>query len=163
MADSSISPVTSNNTNFDPLTAVSSLNNTQIAASLTSGNIDPKFAVMLLNQMTSNNVNSILFGNDQQAASSDYLGTDMFNTTSALSPNFIGGGTQDIFGQTSLVSPQYEMSVYSSLIGKTITALNPETGQQITDKVTGVLLQNGKVVLDVNGVIIPTENLLKIK
>jgi hypothetical protein len=113
--------------------------------------------------MTSNNVNSILFGNDQQAASSDYLGTDMFNTTSALSPNFIGGGTQDIFGQTSLVSPQYEMSVYSSLIGKTITALNPETGQQITDKVTGVLLQNGKVVLDVNGVIIPTENLLKIK
>jgi hypothetical protein len=117
---------------------------------------------MLLNQMSTNNVNSILFSENANEPSSN-----IDFGVSELTPNNIPGTTNvnQTFGTSafSTVSPQFELSVYSSLIGKTVTAINPSSGKQITDKVKSVLLQNGKVMLNVNGVNIPPENLLGIK
>jgi hypothetical protein len=130
---------------------------------LVSGNLDPKFAVMLLNQMSTNNVDSILLGNVNANEPSSNIDFGV----SSLTPNNIPGTTNinDTFGTSafSTVNPQFELSVYSSLIGKTVTAMNPVSGKQITDKVKSVLLQNGKVMLDVNGVSVPPENLLRIQ
>ncbi len=127
---------------------------------LMSGNIDPKFASMLLSQMYNNNVNSILFGSEDTTGSSSTGNIDIFNATSSPSSNFnVLGQTADYSG----ISPQYQMSVYSSLIGKTITATQPTTNKQITGKVTSVQLQNGQVVLNIGGAMIPTANILKIQ
>lgn len=141
------------------------LNNNQITAALVSGKMDPKFATILLNQMNSNNVDSILFGdqtNDQTT------GTDMFGMQGMIPGNLQGTNTMnntDVFGASSFsnFNPQFEMSIYSTLIGKTVTAVNPLTGKEITEKVTSVKVQNGKVSLDLNGVTVPTENLIRVQ
>ena len=131
---------------------------------LVNGSLDPKFATMLLTQMSNNNVDSILFGN-QTADQTSSSGIDF--GVSGLTPNNVPGTTNinDIFGASAFsnVTPQFELSVYSSLIGKTVTAIDPSTGKEITDKVSSVLLQNGKVMLNVNGIIVPPENLSRIK
>jgi len=163
MATESINAITGvkNGTN-DP-SQISALNNNQITSMLVGGNVDPKFASMLINQMTTNNVNSILFGNETNNGTSNN-GIDFGVSTSA--PSNIPGTTNinDMFGASAFsnVSPQFELSVYSSLIGKTVTAIDPASGKEITDKVKSVVLQNGKVMLDVNGVIVPPENLSRI-
>jgi len=162
MAQSINSVSSVNSGNYDP-SQISGLNNDQITTALVSGNIDPKFATMLINQMTTNNVNSILFGNETNNETSNN-GIDFGVSTST--PSNIPGTTNinDMFGASAFsnVSPQFELSVYSSLIGKTVTATDPSTGKQVTDKVKSVVLQNGKVMLDVNGVIVPPENLSRI-
>jgi hypothetical protein len=162
MAQSINSVSSVNSGNYDP-SQISGLNNDQITTALVNGNIDPKFATMLINQMTTNNVNSILFGNETNNETSNN-GIDFGVSTST--PSNIPGTTNinDMFGASAFsnVSPQFELSVYSSLIGKTVTATDPSTGKQVTDKVKSVVLQNGKVMLDVNGVIVPPENLSRI-
>jgi len=163
MAQSINSVSSVNSGNIDP-SQISGLNNNQITSALVSGNIDPKFATMLLNQMTTNNVNSILFGNETNDQGSSNAGIDF--GVSELTPTNVPGTTNinDVFGASAFsnVSPQFELSVYSSLIGKTVTAINPGTGKEITDKVKGVLLQNGQVMLDINGVTVPPTNIVRI-
>lgn len=155
-----VNPVSgSSNTKVDQ-SQLSSLNNDQITSMLVGGNIDPKFATMLLNQMTTNNVDSILFGNQTDTSGLDF-------GVSTATPSNIPGSTNinDTFGASAFsnVTPQFQLSVYSSLIGKTATAVNPSSGKTVTDKVTSVILQNGKPMLNLNGVIVPPENLLGIK
>lgn len=157
-----IQPVSSNTTAFDAAQAAS-LNNNQITAMLLNKNIDPKFATILLNQMAANSMDSILFGSENEQQNADIFGSQ------GLTPNNLQGTTTlnntDIFGATAFgsVSPQYEMSVYSALIGKTVMATDPLNGEQISGKVTSVQYQNGKVMLEVNGKFIPTENMTGIK
>ena len=71
----------------------------------------------------------------------------------------------DIFGASafSSISPQFEMSVYSTLIGKTVTATDPLNGQLMTGNVTSVQLQNGQIMVEINGKFITTNNLIGIK
>jgi hypothetical protein len=158
MTDTSISAVSSSNLNLEQN---SLSNNNQITSMLLNGNIDPKFARMLLSQMYNNNVNTILFGSEDTTGSSSSGSIDIFDTQStASSSNFNSLGEAANF---TSVSPQYQMSVYSSLIGKTVTATKPLTNEQITGKVTSVQLQNGQVVLNVEGTLVPTGNLLKIQ
>ena len=162
MASDAISAISSSNASSANLTQNPLGDNSQITSMLMSGNIDPKFAKMLLSQMYNNNVNTILFGNEDTTGSSSTGNIDIFSSqTSASSSNF------NALGQTANntgISPQYEMSVYSSLIGKTITATKPlSNGQQITGKVSSVQLQNGQVVLNVEGTLVPTANILKIQ
>ena len=164
-----VSSVTNDTSNNSQISSIPSMNNNQISAMLTSGNIDPKFAVMLINQMTANNVNSILFGDNEQGESSDYLGSDIFGSTTndndftnlgitSLSSNILSQSNSLQGGPT-----QFEMSIYSTLIGKTVTAKNPSTNSEISGKVTGVQNQSGKVILDIGGTMVPVENLTKIK
>ena len=55
------------------------------------------------------------------------------------------------------------MSVFSSLIGKTVTATTADKSKQITGKVLNVQLLNGQAALNVDGTIVPTNNLIKIE
>jgi len=145
------------------ISQAASLNNNQITAMLVSGNLDPKFTTLLLNQMTSNNMNSILFGTEAEQGNVDIFGMQ------GMIPNNLLGATSmnntDIFGASAFtsISPQFELSVYSTLIGKVVTATDPLSGQQIEGTVTSVTYQNGRVVLEIGGKIIPTENIIRIK
>jgi hypothetical protein len=111
--------------------------------------------------MYNNNVNSILFGNEDTSGSSSTGNIDIFGTQATSSQsNF------NVLGQNTNftdINPQFQMSVYSSLIGKTVTAKVPSTNGQITGKVTSVQLQNGQVTLNVDGTLVPTSNLIKIQ
>jgi hypothetical protein len=163
MANESISAISgSGSGNLDP-TQATTYNNDTITSMLVNGNLDPKFATMLLNQMTSNNVNSILFGSESNNETSSTAFMD-FGLDSTSSSN-TSSNVNDILGVSSntYVTPQFQMSVYSSLIGKTVTAINPSTGKEITDKVTSVQMQNGSVMININGIIVPPANLTKIK
>jgi len=162
MAIDPLSAISINSGGIDP-TQAAALNNNQITAMLVNGNIEPRFATLLLNQMTENNVNSILFGSDTEQENTDIFGMG------GLVPNNLQGtstmNTNDVFGAGAYnnISPQFELSVYSSLIGKTVIARNPMDGQQIEGVVKSVALENGRVVLAVNGINIPTENMIRIK
>lgn len=166
MAIDPISSISNNTSGIDPAQA-SAMNNNQITAMLTSGKIDPKFATMLLNQMASNNVNSILFGNESSDGTSGTSDNDIFGMQNLVPNNLQGASskTGNIFGESSFgnVSPQFQMSVYSSLIGKTVTATDPATRKEIVGEVRSALLQGGKVVLNINGTIVPTENIVQIQ
>jgi hypothetical protein len=158
-----VNPVSGkNSTSFDP-SQLSSLDNTQITTLLVNGSLDPKFAVMLMNQMSTNNVDSILFGN---ATGNDQSSNIDFGVSN-LTPSNIPGTTNvnDTFGASAFsnVTPQFQLSVYSSLIGKTVTAVDPLSGKQISGKVSGVQLQNGQVILNVSGTLVPTGNIVKIQ
>jgi hypothetical protein len=157
----------SSSTNSTDISTAASMNNNQIMAALMNGNIDNKFANLLISQMASNNADSILFGD--QSSSSSGSSFDPFGSSDPFSSDTSNGNaitSQSILNNSSssgYITPQFEMSVYSSLIGKTVTALDPSTGKQITNKVASVTVQNGKTVLMVGTTIIPPENLLKIQ
>jgi hypothetical protein len=158
-----VNPVSGNNsTSFDP-SQLSSLDNNQITTLLVNGSLDPKFAVMLMNQMSTNNVDSILFGNQTGNDQSSNIDFGVSN----LTPNNIPGTTNvnDTFGASAFsnVTPQFQLSVYSSLIGKNVTAVDPLSGKQISGKVSGVQLQNGQVILNLSGTLVPTGNVVKIQ
>jgi len=159
MASGSVNPVSSSNASNIYASQLFSMNNNQIVTQLMNSQDNPKFALALLNQMTTNNVDSILFGNDTTSSSSniDFGISGVTGTTTNVNDTY---GAASAF---SNVSPQFELSVYSSLIGKTVTAIDPSSGKEITDQVKSVLLQNGKAMLDVNGVVVPPENILKIQ
>jgi len=160
MADNAIPPISTSIGNTD-LTENSLSDNSQMTALLMSGNLDPKFASLLVSQIYNNNVNSILFGNEDNSGQSDTGNIDIFNTSATQSQsNF------NVLGQNTNftgINPQFQMSVYSSLIGKTVTATAPSTNNPITGKVLSVQLQNGQVALNINGTLVPTSNIVKIQ
>jgi hypothetical protein len=167
MASSSVSPV-NGNTNFDA-SQVAAMSNNQITSLLVSGNLDPKFVNLLLSQMSNNNVSSILFGNEDTTGGSS-TGFDAFGAAGLVPNNLPSdssfGGTDALSGSsanTSSVSPQFQLSVYSQLIGKTVTVVNPLNQQRVTDKVTSVELQNQQVVINVNGLIVSPSALVTIQ
>ena len=165
MASSSIQPV---NNNFDPA-QVASLNNNQITSLLVSGNLDPKFIKLLLSQMSDNNVNSILFGNENAQETSGNTGFDALGATGLVPSNIPTSNdisnSGNVLGSGSFTSitPQVELSVFSQLVGKTVSVSNPVTGKKTTDKVTSVFMQNGQIMLNVNGVVVPTTDLISVQ
>ncbi len=166
MANNSIQPINTSIGNTD-LTQNALSDNNSITSQLMAGNLDPKFASMLVSQMYNNNVNSILFGNEDTSGSSSTGNIDIFGTQAMSSQsNF------NVLGQNTNftgIDPQFQMSVYSSLIGKTVTATVPSTSQQITGKVLNVQLQNGQPTLNIipngktTGTLVPTTNIVKIQ
>ena len=167
MAIDPIQSVSNNSAAFDP-TQATSLNNNQITAMLLNKSIDPKFATILLQQMNQNNIDSILFGEDINNPESSSAGIDIFGMQGMIPSNLQGTNTvnnTDIFGASafSSISPQFEMSVYSTLIGKTVSATDPLNGQRLEGKVTSVQLQNGQIMVEINDRFIPTNNLTGIE
>ena len=93
----------------------------------------------------------------------------MFGTVPS-STNTLFGGTggatlpSDIgAGLTATGGSQYlEMIARSNLVGKMAEAINPQTNQKFTGRVNSVMVENGMLLIDVGGVKIPPENLVKI-
>jgi len=158
MAYGPVNPISSSDiNNTTSASQVFSQNNNNLITQLMSSQSNPKLATVLLNQITDNNVNSILFGNDTTSSTANIdFGVSGYTGTTNIN---------DIYGASTgnNVSSQFELSVYSSLIGKTVTAIDPSSGKNITGQVKSVLLQNGKAMLDVNGVTVPPENISKIQ
>ncbi|KAF0133323.1 MAG: hypothetical protein FD145_1341 [Candidatus Saganbacteria bacterium] len=129
---------------------------------------DPNsFALMLAQNM---NDFDILFGDEEKKDSSTFGSSSLFSSSpSSVSPYF-GGLTgvdipSDIGGQNTFftgVSPAYEMIARSNLIGKTVEAVNPSTGQKFSGKVESVSVDGGILLINVGGTLLPPENLVSV-
>jgi hypothetical protein len=105
-------------------------------------------------------MNNSIFGD----SNSSIFGT----TPTSTDPLFGGTGAStlpsDIAGSlTNTGGSQYmEMIAQSGLIGKTVQAMNPQTKQMFTGKVNSVSVENGILLIDVAGIKISPEYLIKI-
>ena len=127
-------------------------------SSQSSPAISPDFARLLMAQMSMPDLSSLFSTSGEEKTSPFGTTSDIFST--------LGGSTSALTGASNLwsgLSPQMELSIWSNLIGKTIEALEVRTGEKIEGKVKSVLLQNGVVYLDVDGTLIPPQNLTKVK
>ncbi len=126
---------------------------------------NPDFLRLFIAQMSSPNLDS-LFGNEENDTSI-FGGFGIPSSTSDLFGGFSTGiPSTSFFGQNSLYSgfsPQLELAIWSNLVGKTVEVINPQTQEMTSGKVQSIVLQNGQVMLDVDGLLVPTNNLLKAK
>jgi hypothetical protein len=164
MGYNAILPVSNKTTSAYDASQIASMTNSQISSSLMKGNIDPKFAGLLMNQMTTNNINTILFGNEEDSSGSSALGatSDIFGGVAQSNTSSDIYSTMSQTGNYSNVSPQYQMSVYSSLIGKTVTVADPTGSTALTGTVKSVSLKNNEIMLQVNDKLVAAANLTSI-
>jgi len=120
------------------------------------------FALMLAQNLT-NNID-ILFGDETTSNNSIFGSSTNFGSgssnafSSAFGTDFSGLPTSGITG----VSPAMEMITRSNLIGKTVEAINPSTGQKFSGKVESVSVEGGILLINVGGTPVPPENLIKV-
>jgi hypothetical protein len=125
-----------------------SLSNSQTASSSLS---DPQLFRLMLEQQVNQNLSSLFSGdNDEENSSSSLLGSsnDVFNFSGTTS--------------SALTSPVYQMIAQSGLIGKSVEALDPKTGQTIKGQVQGVEMIGSQIYVMVGGIPVPPENLRRI-
>ncbi len=119
------------------------------------------FALLLAQNMSAFD---ILFGDETTSNNSIFgEGTNFGSTSSiygssAFGSEFSGAANLDITG----VSPALEMIARSNLIGKTVEAVNPTTGKQFSGKVESVSVEGGILLINVGGIPVPPENLIKV-
>lgn len=113
--------------------------------------VDPElFKLYLTASMT--NLDA-LFGEEKEDKD------DIFNTNSLFSNPYSQSPTE-ISSSTSVFN---EMIARANLIGKTVDAYDPETGNIFTGRVSSVTVDGGKVAIVVGEKKIPPENLISIK
>lgn len=130
---------------------------------------NPDFLKLLNEQMFVQNFD-ILFGDEEQRDSSIFGGGNVSNLAPSSSSPMFGGLTgaqmpSDLGGQTTFfngVSPQFELIARANLIGKTVEAINPVTKQKFSGEVKSVILDGGILLIDIDGIKVPAENLLKV-
>ena len=125
-----------------------SLSNSQTAASQLS---DPQLFRLMLQQQINQNLSSLFQSdNNDEENNSSILGSsnDLFNLSGTSS--------------SALTSPAYQMIAQSGLIGKTVEALDPKTGQTIKGQVQGVEMIGSQIYVMVGGIPVPPENLRRI-
>ncbi len=113
----------------------------------------------------------ILFGDEQTNANASVLGENsIFNSSPNSNSPFYGGNISnssypsDLAGLTnsSGVSPALEMIARANLIGKNVDAIDPTTRKTFSGKVQSVSVEGGIILINVDGVSVPPENLLKV-
>ena len=130
---------------------------------------NPDFLRLLNEQMFVQNFD-ILFGDEERRDSSIFGGGNVSSIAPSSASPMFGGLTgaqlpSDIGGQSTLfngVSPQFELIARSNLIGKNVEAINPATKQKFTGEVKSVILERGMLLIDIDGIKVPAENLLKV-
>lgn len=118
--------------------------------------------------MLQQNLNKMISSTDSMFSSSsdDDNSSDSFFGGASDYLSSVSGSTQtsssSIYGSGTNSSPILEMIARSNLIGKTVEATDPSTGQVISGKVNSVFYENNILLFDVGGKKIPPENLLKV-
>jgi len=121
------------------------------------------FQLMLqqnMNKMISGMDSIFSSGSDNDNSSDSIFGSsDDYLSSITGSTQTSGSG---IYGSGVNSSPILEMISRSNLVGKTVEATDPNTGQVISGKVNSVFYENNILLFDVGGKKIPPENLLKV-
>lgn len=104
-------------------------------------------------------MNNSIFGDSNSIFGTVPSSTDTLfgGTGGATLPSDIGGGLSTTGG-----SQYMELIARSNLVGKIVEAINPQTKQKFTGKVDSVLVDNGILLIEVGGVKVPPEYLVKI-
>ena len=148
----------------------------KVTSSSTSINAD--FLKILMAQMSNPDLSSLFSNTDtEESNSSSLLGgasnsifntnsTFNLNTMSALTGNNSLSSLSNAYGTSPLLSglsPQMELSIWSSLIGKTVTAIDPQTNEKISGKVLSLAVQNEKAMLEIaDGEFITPESIISV-
>ena len=132
----------------------------KVASSSTTINSD--FMRILLAQMSNPDLSSLFSTDDtgNNSSSSPFGGSfdSLFNTNSSLNSlsSLTGNNSLSALSNSSGtspllsgLSPQMELSIWSSLVGKTVTAIDPQTNEKISGKVLSVAVQNEKAMLEI--------------
>ena len=134
----------------------------KLASSQTSINSD--FLRLLVTQMSNPDLSSLFSTSESENSSSSPFGgsfdslfgtnssANSLNSLSSLTGNNSLSALSNSFGTSPLISglsPQMELSIWSSLIGKTVTAVDPQTNLKVSGKVLSVAIQNEKAVLEI--------------
>jgi hypothetical protein len=136
-----------------------------------AANTDPGLFQLMLAQSMNNNAFNILFGNDEDSNNTSIFGSN--NTAFGSSSSVFG---EDILGNSSAslssnisnnlsggTSPALEMIARSGLIGKTVEAVRPGSKETFKGKVESVSVASGILLINVGGVNVPAENLIKVE
>jgi len=128
---------------------------------------NPDFLRLYIAQIEAQSFDT-LFG-EEGMNNSIFGDSNMFGSLpSTTSPLFGGMGEamlpSDIAGATSTTggSQYMELIARSNLVGKTVEAVDPRTGKTISGKVTSVFVENGILLIDIEGTKVPPENLTKV-
>ena len=124
------------------------------------------FSKILLAQMSNPDLGALFSSNENGTSSS--VGNsfnDLVSNTNAMM-GLAGTGSANassgLFGQTSN-STELELTLWGNMIGKNIEALDRSTGETKKGKVNSVMMQDGAVVLDVDGALIAPAAIIKIQ
>jgi len=126
---------------------------------------DAELFQVMLQQSVNNMISgaSSLMGSDDSGNESSLFGSSGdFVSNYSGSSQISSYGSSGLYGSGQNTSPILEMIARSNLIGKTVEATDPSTGQTVTGKVNSVFYEGGLLLFDVGGVKIPPENLKKI-
>ncbi|GEM_PF-2274760 len=139
-----------------------------------SGGVNTDFIRILLAQMSLPDLSGLFSSDDNNNDSSPFGGAfdSMFNTNaslntiSALTGNNSLSSLSNSYGTSPLLSglsAQMELSIWSSLIGKTVTAVDPQTSEKVSGKVLSVAIQNEKALLEIaDGEFITPESVISV-
>ncbi len=132
---------------------------------------DPNTFKLYMAQQNQNNVN-ILFGDEEQFNNSIFGDTSVFGATPSSTSTLFGGvGSatlpSDLAGLSSTGgiasgSQYFELIAKSYLIGKTVEAVDPNTHKTFTGKVISVHKENEILKINVGGVDVLPENIIKV-
>ncbi|MFA5098318.1 MAG: hypothetical protein WC490_06825 [Candidatus Margulisiibacteriota bacterium] len=139
-----------------------------------SGGVNTDFIRILLAQMSLPDLSGLFASDDNNNDSSPFGGAfdSMFNTNaslntiSSLTGNNSLSSLSDSYGTSPLLSglsAQMELSIWSSLIGKTVTSIDPQTNEKVSGKVLSVAIQNEKALLEIaDGEFITPESVISV-
>ena len=147
-------------------------------ATSSATSINPDFMRLLLAQMSLPDLSSLFSNSDSDNNSSSPFGgsfdslfgtnssINSLNSISSLTGNNSLSSLSNSFGTSPLLSglsPQMELSIWSSLIGKTVTAIDAQTNARISGKVLSVAVQNEKALLEIaDGEFITPESVISV-
>ncbi len=129
---------------------------------------DPQLFELTLQQMINKSAQTLLSPSDETAEDDPFSAFSFSNSSSSSLFTGIGGVNMpsDLTGGNILSTSQsltMQMIARSGLIGKTVTATDPEnTSQTISGKVEGVSVDKGILLVNVGGIEVPPEYLLSV-
>jgi len=132
-----------------------------------SATTNPDFFRLYTEQLFTQNFD-VLFG-DEGVNNSVFGDTGIFGTMPSDTSSLFGGADQttlpsDVSGlSTQTGGNQYlELIARSNLVGKKVEAINPLTKQKFTGTVKDISLERGILLINIDGIQVPPENLLKV-
>ncbi len=118
------------------------------------------FLNLYIAQLQSASLDS-LFSSEGSDSSSSSLGSSsssFFGSSSSLLSSIANSS-----GNSLASSPAMQLSIYSNLIGKDISAIDPKTGVTSSGTVNSVVLQNSVAMLDIGSGLVDPSNIIRAK
>lgn len=140
----------------------------QYTSQVSSAYSNPELFQLQLNQAMNSMTANILFGDEDTKNNAVFGDSSALLGSTDLSSIYGSSGSSnslsDLFGSmgTSTSLNYIQLIAQAYLVGKNVEAINPETKRSFTGTVNSVSLDRGQVLIDIGGIQVPPEYLLKV-